>query len=96
MGARITKLANVIIPAADQDRALQFYTEGSRWIEVVPPGGDTPTAICPPGPTSPRATSRPASPYRPRTPKSATSATPSHPCSGSDPEGNTLQVVQGR
>jgi predicted enzyme related to lactoylglutathione lyase len=64
MSARVNKLANVIIPVADQDRAVLFYTEtlglekrvdlpfgdGNRWIEVAPPGGDTPIAICPPGP----------------------------------------------
>ena len=64
MSTRITKIANVIIPADDQDRALQFYTEvlglekrleapfgdGSRWIEVAPAGSDTVIAICPPGP----------------------------------------------
>jgi predicted enzyme related to lactoylglutathione lyase len=64
MSARIKKLANVIIPVADQDLELQFYTEalglekradepfgdGNRWIEVAPPGADTPIAICPPGP----------------------------------------------
>jgi predicted enzyme related to lactoylglutathione lyase len=64
MSARINKVANVIVPVADQDRALQFYTEvlglekrvdapfgdGNRWIEVAPPGADTPIAICPPGP----------------------------------------------
>ena len=62
MSARVIKLANVIVPIADQDRALQFYTEalglekradlpfgdGNRWIEVAPPGADTPIAICPP------------------------------------------------
>jgi catechol 2,3-dioxygenase-like lactoylglutathione lyase family enzyme len=60
----VSKIANVIVPVADQDRALQFYTEalglekrvdvpfgdGNRWIEVAPPGADTPIAICPPGP----------------------------------------------
>jgi predicted enzyme related to lactoylglutathione lyase len=64
MSTRITKLANVIIPVADQDRELEFYTEalglekradvpfgdGNRWIEVAPAGADTPIAICPPGP----------------------------------------------
>jgi predicted enzyme related to lactoylglutathione lyase len=64
MSARIKKLANVIIPVADQDLELQFYTEalglekradepfgdGNRWIEVAPPGADTPIVICPPGP----------------------------------------------
>ena len=64
MSTRVSKVANVIIPVADQDRALKFYTEalglekrvdlpfgpGNRWIEVAPPGADTPIAICPPGP----------------------------------------------
>jgi predicted enzyme related to lactoylglutathione lyase len=66
MSTRISKVANVIVPFADQDRALQFYTEalglekrvdvpfgdGSRWIEVAPSGADTPIAICPPGPNA--------------------------------------------
>jgi predicted enzyme related to lactoylglutathione lyase len=66
MSTRINKVANVIVPFADQDRALQFYTEalglekrvdvafgdGNRWIEVAPSGADTPIAICPPGPTA--------------------------------------------
>ena len=64
MSARVSKVANVIVPVADQDRALEFYTEalglekrvdlpfgdGNRWIEVAPSGADTPIAICPPGP----------------------------------------------
>jgi predicted enzyme related to lactoylglutathione lyase len=64
MRAHIRKVANVIIPVADQNRAVQFYTEtlglekradvpfgdGNRWIEVAPPGADTPIALCPPGP----------------------------------------------
>jgi predicted enzyme related to lactoylglutathione lyase len=64
MSTRVSKLANVIVPVADQDRALQFYTEalglekrvdvpfgdGARWIEVAPSGADTAIAICPPGP----------------------------------------------
>jgi predicted enzyme related to lactoylglutathione lyase len=64
MATRISKLANVIIPVADQDRALAFYTDvlgfeqrtdapfgaGARWIEVAPAGADTVIAICPPGP----------------------------------------------
>jgi predicted enzyme related to lactoylglutathione lyase len=61
---KISKVANIIIPVADQDRALTFYTDvlglekradvpfgpGNRWIEVAPHGADTPIAICPPGP----------------------------------------------
>jgi predicted enzyme related to lactoylglutathione lyase len=64
MSTRILKLANVIVPVADQDRALQFYTDalgletradvpfgdGNRWIEVAPPGAESTIAICPPGP----------------------------------------------
>ena len=64
MSARVSKVANVIVPVADQDRALEFYTEalglekrvdlpfgdGNRWIEVAPSDADTPIAICPPGP----------------------------------------------
>jgi len=66
MSARVSKLANVIVPVADQDRAVRFYTEvvglekrvdvpfgdGNRWIEVAPPGAQTPIAICPPGPSA--------------------------------------------
>jgi catechol 2,3-dioxygenase-like lactoylglutathione lyase family enzyme len=64
--ARVSQLANVIIPVADQDRMLDFYTETlglekradvpmgdeheGRWIEVAPNGADTPIALCPPGP----------------------------------------------
>lgn len=67
MTARVSKIANVIIPVADQDGALRFYTDslgfekrvelpfgdGNRWIELAPPGADTPIAICPPGPNMP-------------------------------------------
>jgi catechol 2,3-dioxygenase-like lactoylglutathione lyase family enzyme len=66
VGASVSKVANVIVPVADQDRALSFYTEslglelradipfgdGNRWIEVAPAGADTPIAICPPGPNA--------------------------------------------
>jgi predicted enzyme related to lactoylglutathione lyase len=64
VSTHVSKLANVIVPVVDQDRALQFYTEtlglekrvdlpmgeGARRIEVASAGGDTPIAICPPGP----------------------------------------------
>jgi catechol 2,3-dioxygenase-like lactoylglutathione lyase family enzyme len=61
----VSKLASVIIPVSDQDRAVEFYTdklglekradlpfgnEGGRWIEVAPSTGETPIALCPPGP----------------------------------------------
>ena len=66
MPAQVTKIANVIIGVADQDRAVEFYTgtlglekrvdvpmgDAGRWIEVVPSGADTPIALCPPGPGS--------------------------------------------
>jgi catechol 2,3-dioxygenase-like lactoylglutathione lyase family enzyme len=63
--ATATKVANVIIPVDDQDRALEFYSgtlglekradvpfgDGDRWIEVAPVGAETPIALCPPGPS---------------------------------------------
>lgn len=62
----ISRVANVMIAATDQDRVVAFYIgvlglekrvelpfgEGNRWIEVAPPGAETPIAICPPGPTA--------------------------------------------
>jgi catechol 2,3-dioxygenase-like lactoylglutathione lyase family enzyme len=64
--ATVSKLANVIIPVADQDRMVDFYTETlglekradvpfgdeveGRWIEIAPNGVDTSIALCPPGP----------------------------------------------
>jgi catechol 2,3-dioxygenase-like lactoylglutathione lyase family enzyme len=65
--AAVSKLANVIIPVDDQDKALEFYTDklgfekrtdvpfmpdGGRWIEVAPAGADTVIALCPLGPNS--------------------------------------------
>ena len=52
----------VIIPSADQDRAIAFYTEtlgfekrtdipfgdSYRWVEVFPPGGTAGIALAPP------------------------------------------------
>ena len=62
--ARISKVANVVIPVADVDRAIDFYTgplglekrtdlpfgDQYRWVEVAPSGADTVIAIAPPGP----------------------------------------------
>src|SRR3954447_24443213 len=62
--ARISKVANVVIPVADVDRAIEFYTGPLglekrtdvpfggqyRWVEVAPPGAETVIAIAPPGP----------------------------------------------
>ena len=59
---RITQMGRVIVPVADQDEAIAFYTsklgfsvvadvpfgEGDRWVEVAPPGGGTAIALTPP------------------------------------------------
>ena len=56
---KITHLGRVIVPVADQDDAIKFYTdtlgftlaadvpfgEGSRWVEVTPPGGGAAIAL---------------------------------------------------
>ncbi len=61
-GTRLTQVGRVMIPVADQDRALEFYTEtlgfetradipfgdGNRWIEVAPPGAATALALVQP------------------------------------------------
>jgi len=59
----ITEIGRVSVPAADQDRALEFYVDTlgfelrsdetfadgkMRWIEVAPAGGSTAIAIAPP------------------------------------------------
>ena len=59
----VNRLSAVIIPVADQDEGMRFYTDvlgfekrsdvdfgPGRWIEVAPRGADTPIALCPPGP----------------------------------------------
>jgi catechol 2,3-dioxygenase-like lactoylglutathione lyase family enzyme len=62
--ARIHKIANVVVPVADVDQAIAFYTgplgldkrtdipfgDQYRWVEVAPRGADTVIAIAPPGP----------------------------------------------
>ncbi len=59
---RITQVGRVMLPVADQDAAIAFYTEklgfslvadvpfgeGDRWVEVAPPGGGTSLALVPP------------------------------------------------
>ena len=59
---RITHMGRVIVPVADQDEAIAFYTsklgfsvvadvpfgEGDRWVEVAPPGGGAAIALTPP------------------------------------------------
>jgi catechol 2,3-dioxygenase-like lactoylglutathione lyase family enzyme len=55
----ITRVGTVLVPVADQDRALEFFVEtlgfevlidgefggGERWIEVAPPGAATTIAL---------------------------------------------------
>jgi catechol 2,3-dioxygenase-like lactoylglutathione lyase family enzyme len=58
---QITRVGTVIVPVADQDQALAYYTgtlgfetridapfgPGQRWIEVAPPGAETSIALVP-------------------------------------------------
>jgi catechol 2,3-dioxygenase-like lactoylglutathione lyase family enzyme len=57
----ITHVGRVMVPVADQDAGIAFYTgtlgfelvadipfgEGERWVEVAPPGGGTALALVP-------------------------------------------------
>ena len=59
---RISQVGTVFVPVADQDRALTFYLEklgfekrgdfpygeGSRWVEVAPPGSKIAIALVSP------------------------------------------------
>ncbi|HXV05455.1 MAG TPA: VOC family protein [Solirubrobacterales bacterium] len=59
---RIARVATVMVPVADQDRAIEFYMEklgfekradipfgdGNRWVEVAPPGAATTIALVQP------------------------------------------------
>jgi catechol 2,3-dioxygenase-like lactoylglutathione lyase family enzyme len=59
---RIAHVGTVMVPVANQDRALEFYLgklgfetrtdvpfgEGERWVEVAPPGATTTVALVPP------------------------------------------------
>jgi catechol 2,3-dioxygenase-like lactoylglutathione lyase family enzyme len=59
---RITQVGRVMVPVADQDAAIAFYTDklgfslaadvpfgdGERWVEVAPPGGGAALALVPP------------------------------------------------
>jgi catechol 2,3-dioxygenase-like lactoylglutathione lyase family enzyme len=61
-GTKINKVATVIVPVSDQDKALDFYCgklgfelrveapfgNGMRWIEVGIPGESTTIALAPP------------------------------------------------
>ena len=60
--SRITQMGRVMVPVADQDEAIAFYTsklgfavvadvpfgDGDRWVEVAPPGGGAAIALTPP------------------------------------------------
>lgn len=62
MMTQIKQVGTVFVPVSDQDRALEFYVgtlgfekrgdfaygEGSRWIEVAPPGSTIAIALVPP------------------------------------------------
>jgi catechol 2,3-dioxygenase-like lactoylglutathione lyase family enzyme len=57
----VSRIGTVVVPVADQDLALGFYTgtlgfevrldaafgPGMRWIEVAPPGAETTLALVP-------------------------------------------------
>ncbi len=59
---QITRVGRVMVPVADQDAAIAFYThklsfeltadvpfgDGERWVEVAPPAGGTALALVPP------------------------------------------------
>ena len=63
---RVNKISTVVIPVADQERAVDFYThrlgfekrvdvpfgpeEGYRWVEVAPADAVTTIAVVPPPP----------------------------------------------
>jgi catechol 2,3-dioxygenase-like lactoylglutathione lyase family enzyme len=56
---QVTRIGRVLVPVADQDEAITFYTqvlgfaltadvpfgEGSRWVEVTPPAGGAAVAL---------------------------------------------------
>jgi catechol 2,3-dioxygenase-like lactoylglutathione lyase family enzyme len=62
--AHVNKLSTVVVPVADQQRAIDFYTEklgfekrvdvpfgnGMRWVEVGPADAVTTIALAPPPP----------------------------------------------
>jgi catechol 2,3-dioxygenase-like lactoylglutathione lyase family enzyme len=59
---RITQVGRVMVPVADQDAAIAFYSDklgfslaadvpfgdGERWVEVAPPNGGAALALVPP------------------------------------------------
>lgn len=64
--SRIAGINLVVVPSADQDRAIEFYESlgfekrtdvpfggDYRWVEVYPPHGETGIALAPPRPGDP-------------------------------------------
>jgi catechol 2,3-dioxygenase-like lactoylglutathione lyase family enzyme len=63
--AHVNKISTVVIPVADQDGLIEFYTDklgfekrvdvpfgnGERWVEVAPAGAVTTIALAPPPPS---------------------------------------------
>lgn len=61
-GINVAQVATVMVPVADQDRAIEFYVEklgfekrtdvpfgdGNRWVEVAPVGAATTVALVQP------------------------------------------------
>ena len=61
-GINVAQVATVMVPVADQDKAIEFYVEklgfekradvpfgdGNRWVEVAPAGGATTVALVQP------------------------------------------------
>lgn len=61
-GLNVAQVATVMVPVADQDKAIDFYVEklgfekrndtpfgdGNRWVEVAPPGATTTVALVQP------------------------------------------------
>lgn len=59
---RVSQIGTVMVPVAEQDRAIEFYVEklgfekradiqfgdGNRWVEVAPPGAATTVALVQP------------------------------------------------
>ena len=62
--SHVDKIGTVVVPVADQDQAIQFYTEKLgfekrvdmpfgdqyRWVEVAPAAAETTIALAPPPP----------------------------------------------
>ncbi len=59
---KFTRVGRVLVPVANQDRAIEFYTgklgftvvadvafgSADRWVEMAPPGGGTTIGLVPP------------------------------------------------